>query len=220
MNYFGGLGAGKGWMKFLFLVEPEMLREVLIATKSILVITNSRVPAEYVSTALDEYIAAQSQYLDAMLASTEKAKKAAMATYMGLAASLDRFSPMPCPDSRYKLMKSDEPVVNLTPLTLYFDPLRGQLCTNVMSDLYFGIELSFPRVISLARDKHEVLYETCGFPTFGIFEGVKSRIQKVTKPCKIRSPSREHRTPIRITERMRDRMKQHPGLIQAGLELV
>jgi hypothetical protein len=220
MSYYGGLGAGKGWLKFLFAVEPEVLREVLIATKSILVITNSRVPTEYESTPLDEYISAHSRYLDAMLESTEAAKKAAMATYIGLAASLDRFSPMPCPDSRYKLMNCDEPVVNLAPLNLYFDPRRGQLCTNVMSNLYFGIELSFPRVISLARDKHEVLYETREFPTYNIFEGVKSRIQKVTKPCKIRSPSREHRTSIRITERMRGRMKQHPGLIAAGLELL
>jgi hypothetical protein len=220
MAYFGGLGAGKGWLKFLFLVDPTVLREVLIATKPVLVVTNARVPAEYVATPVDEYIAAYTRYLDAMLESTESAQKAAMATYMGLAASLDRFSPMSCPDARYKLMHTDEPVVTLRPLNLHFDSRRGQLCTNVMSNLYFGVELSFPRVISLDRDKHEVLYETERFPTHGIFEGVKSGIQKVTKPCKIRSPSREHRTPIRISEGMGERMKRHPGLLAAGLELV
>jgi hypothetical protein len=220
MGYFGGLGAGKGWLKFLFVVDPDVLRDVLIATKPVLVITNSRVPAEYEATSLSEYTAAYTRYLEAMLESTEAAQKAAMATYIGLAASLDRFSPTPCPDTRYKLMNCDEPVVNLGPLTLYFDARRGQLCTNVMSNLYFAVELSFPRVISFDRDNHEVLYDTRRFPTYGIFDGVKSRIQKVTKPCKIRSPSREHRTPIRITEAMHERMKRHPGLIAAGLELV
>jgi len=220
MGYFGGLGAGNGWLKFLFLVDPDLLREVLIATKPVLVITNSRVPTDYKATPLNEYLAAYSRYLEATLESAEAAQKAAMATYMGLAASLDRFSPTPCPDSRYKLMNCDEPVVNLSPLTLHFDARRGQLCTNVMSNLYFGVELSFPRVISLDRDKHEVLYETRQFPTHGIFEGVKSRIQKATKPCKIQSPSREHRTPIRITESIHERMKRHPGLITAGLELM
>lgn len=39
MGYAGGLGSGKGWLKFLFLVGPELLREVLIATKPILVVT-------------------------------------------------------------------------------------------------------------------------------------------------------------------------------------
>lgn len=220
MGYFGGLGAGKGWLKFLFIVEPAVLREVLIATSPVLVITNSRVPADYEATPLDEYLAAYSCYLDAMLESPEAARMAAMAIYMGLAASLDRFSPTPCPDTRYKLMNSDEPVVNLRPLTLHFDARSGQLCTNVMSDLYFGVELSFPRLISLDRDKHEVLYETGPFPTYDIFEEVRSRIQNVTRPCKIRSPSREHRTPIRITDVMRGRLKRHPGLIAAGLELV
>jgi hypothetical protein len=143
-----------------------------------------------------------------------------MGIHIGLAASLDRFSPTPCPDARYKLMNCDEPVVNVTPLMLYFDGRRGQLCTNVMSNLYFGVELSFPRFISLDRDKHEVLYETDQFPSHGIFQSAKSRIQKVTKPCKIRSPSREHRPPIRITEAMNERMKRHPGLKTAGLELV
>jgi hypothetical protein len=210
MGYFGGLGEGKGWLKFRFVVDRDVLREVLIATKPILVITNSRVPAEYEATPLDEYIAAYSRYLEAMLESAEAVQKAAMATYMGLAGSLDRFSPLPCPDSRYKLMDCDEPVVNLAPLTLYFDARRGQLWTNVTSNLYFGVELSFPRVISLERDKDEVLYKTAQFPTYAIFERVKSRIQKVTKPCKIRSSSREHRTPIRITEAMRERMQRHP----------
>src|SRR5437660_9594707 len=171
MGFFGGLGAGKGWLKFLFIIEPDVLRDVLTATKAVLVMHNSRVPAEYGLTKLDEYPETYTRYLEAMLESAEAAQKAAMGTYMGLAASLDRFSPPPCPDSRYKLMNCDEPVVNLTPLTLYFDARRGHLCTNVMSNLYFGVEMSFPRVISLDRDKHEVLYETRQFSTYGIFEG-------------------------------------------------
>src|SRR4051812_7294822 len=101
MGYFGGLGAGKGWRNFLFVVDPDVLREVLIAIKPVLVITNARVPSEYISTPLDEYIAAYSHYLEAMLESADEAQKAAMGTYMGLAASLEQFSPRPCPDSRY-----------------------------------------------------------------------------------------------------------------------
>jgi hypothetical protein len=58
MGYFGGLGAGKGWLKFLFVVDPDVLREVLIAIKPVLVITNSRVPADYDATPLNEYLAA------------------------------------------------------------------------------------------------------------------------------------------------------------------
>ncbi len=220
MGYFGGLGAGKGWLRFLFLVDPEVLRSVLMKIKPVLVITNARVPAEYVETQLNQYIAAYSQYLDAMLVSAEVARRASMGIYMGLAASLEQFSPKLCTDVRYKLMNPDEPVVNLSPLTLHYDARKGHLGTNTMSNLYFGVELSFPRVISLDRDKHEILYETREFKTNRIFENLESELQKATNPCKIRSQSREHRTPIRITTELQERMKRHPGLIAAHLDIL
>jgi hypothetical protein len=220
MAYSGGLGSGKGWLKFLFLVDPEILRDVLVAARPVLVITNGRVPADYESTPLTDYVESYERYVKAMLESPAEASRASTAIYMGLAASLERFSPKPCAGGNYKLMNPDEPVVNLGPVFLHYDGRRGQLCTNVMSELYFGVQLSFPRVISLDRDRYEVLYDTAEFATFAIFREVKSRIQKVTRPCKIQSPSREHRTPIRITDGMRERMKQHPGLKEASLEIV
>ncbi len=219
MGYFGGLGAGKGWLKSLFLVGPEVLRDLLHAGKPVLVKTNGRVPADYEATALKDYIEAYTRYLEAMVDSPEAAKRSSMEIYMGLAASVDRFSPKLSPDSRYKLMNPEEPVVNLSPLMLDYD--GKQLRTNVMSDFYFGLELSFPRVISLDRDKHETLYDTSKFSTFHIFEDVKSRIQKMTTPCRIRSPSREHRTSIRITSEMRELIRRHhPGLKAASLDIV
>jgi hypothetical protein len=213
MGYFR-----RGWLKFSFLVGPEILRNLLTATKPVLVITNGRVLADYNGTSVAEYIQNYSRYLEAILTSPESARRAAMETCMGLAGSLDRFSPEPCADSVYKVMQSDEPVVNLSPQML--DYHGGHLRTNVLSELYFGLELSFPRRVSLDRDRHEVLYDSAGFQTRAIFEDVKSRIQKITTPCKIRSPSRVHRTSIRITKEMQERMRQHPGLKAAHLEIV
>ncbi len=213
MSYFGGIGAGKGWLTFLFLVEPEILRDVLV-------VNSSRVPVEYESTPMTGLLEAYARYLDAMLESSDAAERASMEIRIGLAASVDKFSPRLCPDKNYKVMNTEEPVVNFGPTTLYYDTWRGQLCTNVMSKLYFGAELTFSRVISLDRDKHEFLYDTAELPTFGIFQSVKSQLQKVTRPCKIRSPSREHRTSIRITDGMRERMRNHPGLKEAKLEIV
>lgn len=220
MGYFGGLGASKGWLKFLFVVEPEILRDVLIETNAVLVIMNSSVPADYEATPLNEYVDAYSRYLKAMLESEDVAHEATRGIYMGLAASLNQFTPTPYKDTRIKRMECDEPVVNVRPLALYFDAQRGKLCTNVLSNLYFGVELSYPRAFSLARDKHEILYEAEQLPTHGIFEGVKSRVWKQTRPCRIRSSSREHRTPIRITEAMRESMQHHLGLTAAGLQVV
>ncbi|SRR5712692_1078063 len=158
MSYFGGLGAGKGWLGYKFLIGPEVLRRVLASTNPFLIVTNGRVPADYKFTPLEEYVEAYERYLQAILETAEAAENPFSEIRIGLAASLDKFSWEPCPDKRYKLAETEEPVVNLSPLMLHYD--GKQLSTNVFSNLYFGLEMTFPRVISLSRDKHEILYET------------------------------------------------------------
>lgn len=220
MAYFSGLGAGKGWLKFQFLVEPAILRDILAATKSVSVITNRRVPRDYRSTPLNEYVEAYSAYLEAMHKPSEMHWSLSDAVYSGLTISLNHFVPKACPDNRFKLMNPQVPVVNLGPLSLYYDTRRGQLCTNVMSKLYFGMELSYPNVISLDRDGHEYLYETAELPNHALFQDLKTRIKKVTRPCKVKSSAKEHRTSIRITEGMRELMRDHPGLRAENLSVL
>jgi hypothetical protein len=220
MRYFGGLGAGKGWWKILFLVEPDILREVISATGAALVVKNRRVPADYQSTAIDDYIASYQRYVNAMLCSQEAASDAEGDVDIGLVPSVERVSYVSCPDARYKGIDVDEPVVGLSCETICYNHYRGQICTNILPGFHFGMKMAFPRVISLARDKHEILYDTTTCPSFSIFQRMKADIQKITSPCKIRSPAREHRTQIRITEGMCQQMRKHPGLKAAQLEIV
>jgi hypothetical protein len=212
--------AGKGWWRFPFLVEPEILHQVLKSTRAVLVDTSSRVAVAYESTSLNDYVKGYSEYLDGTLKSADFDQRSSLQIYMGLAASLDQFRPETCPDSRYKLMETDEPVVNLSPLMLYYDDQRGQLRTNVMSSVYFGIELTFPRLISLDREEHEVLHPTLESPNYTVFEEISAKIRKQTHSCRIRSACREHKTQIRITNEMEHRMTRHPGLNGMHLVLV
>lgn len=220
MGYFSGIGAGKGWLKLQFVTEPEVLRDIFVATKAVLVITNGRVPTKYLSTPLSKYVEAYGAYLKAILETAEVHWSVSGAADMGLTTSLDHFEPEACPDKRFKLMNPQEPVINLRPSTLYYDTHRHQLCTNVMSKLYFGMELSYPRVCSLSRDKHEFLYETTELANHALFQDMKSRIQKITRPCVIKSLTREHRTQIRITDKMREAMSNHRGLKASGLSII
>ena len=179
---------------------------------------NRRVDADYVSTSVSEYVEAYNRFLAAILVSPKEAARASSEVFIGLAETLEKISSKPCPDTRFKLLSSDEPVISLSPSVLHYDGTK--LRTDTMSSFYFGLEMNFPRVISLGRDNHEILYDTAEFPTRRIFEDMKLRIQSVTDPCKIRSPSRIHRPPIRITDEMRELMREHPCLKQDNLELL
>ena len=60
--------------------------------------------------------------------------------------------------------------------------------------------------MSFPRDDHETLYDTSEYDTFKLFESMKTEFKTLTLSCKIRSPSRDHRTTVRITQPMREKM--------------
>ena len=57
MGYFGGLGAGKGWRRFYFVVAPDELQRVLMDSECALLVSNGRVPVDYERTALSDFVA-------------------------------------------------------------------------------------------------------------------------------------------------------------------
>jgi hypothetical protein len=220
MSYFGGLGAGKGWLKFQFVVEPQVLRDAVVAVDPVFVKTNCRVPADYTCTPLEEYIANYERYVDAMIETPDAASQQSSLIYVSLGASLRKFGSRPCDDANFKVMNPEDPVVNAGPAMLAYNHVRKQLRSDILSNLCFGVELSYPRFVSLEREEYRILHDTAGFQGRAIFDALKSQIQKVTRPCTIRSPAREHRTQIRITDQMRALMRRHPGLKAAGLGVI
>ncbi|MDB5337396.1 MAG: hypothetical protein JWN70_3015 [Planctomycetaceae bacterium] len=208
-----------GFLTFNFVIEPEELRQVLSTVGPVL-IHNGRVPIAYASTSLTEYIDAYAQYIDAMLETTEVPWRKVANTHIYIGASLDHFTWETCPDASYKVWRTDIPVASLGPQELYYDATRGQLRTDTGSTLSFGAKFVFPKVISLDGDRHEILHETRHFPTYDIYMQIKSLIDKLTIPCKIRSPSRDHRPPIRISKGMHSRLQNHLGLKARHLELL
>lgn len=50
MGYFGGLGSGKGWNKFNFILNPKEFESIFKELKFYFVITNTRVSIDYKAT--------------------------------------------------------------------------------------------------------------------------------------------------------------------------
>ena len=218
MGYFGGLGAGKGWHKFQFLVCPQILRQVLTHHELWLVINNRRVTTDYQFTSIDDYVDAYTGYLEASMAAHTNVRQAASNIYIGMVTSLDTLTEEICPEPRFKLLTLSEPAINLNPVMLHYDGER--LSTHMLSDIYFGLEMSFPKVVSFADDGHQTLYDTAPGDSFKLFESMKSEFKALTKPCKIRSLSRDHRTAVRIDPAMRNKMANHAGLKSLNLQIL
>jgi hypothetical protein len=215
MPYFGGLGAGKGWYKFQFAVTPNEMSDVLRSQNPFVVNTNTRVPIDYSYTPLDEYLNSYQQYVDAMVNTVEVPWQFCSSISRGLATSLTVFESKACPDPAYKLMNPVEPVINLGPVPISY--FNKKLSSKVVSEICFGIEMTFPRVVSFDKDGYEALYPTDSFETYKLFTELCSLITKMTKRCVFRSRLQQHRTKIRISHEMAVYMKKHAGLISLGL---
>jgi hypothetical protein len=50
MSYFGGLGSGKGWNKFNFILTPKEFESIFRELKFYFVITNTSVAIDYKAT--------------------------------------------------------------------------------------------------------------------------------------------------------------------------
>jgi hypothetical protein len=212
------LGAGRGWTKLKFLITPEELASLLTGRDLILAVTDSRVPADYESTPAAEYVAAYASYVEAVFADATVPHHLAMGLYMSVASSLDVLTAETCPDARYKLLHPHEPLINLSPLELYY--VEGKLSTSMSGNVHFGLEMAFPKVISLAQERHEVLHGTGGYPSAALFADLRAQLGAVTSPCRIESPVKVHRTDVRISSSMRERARLHPGLAAQGLRVV
>jgi len=217
MSYFGGLGAGKGWYKFQFAVTPNEMSNVLRSQNLFVVKTTKRVPIDYSNTPLDEYLDSYQQYVDAMVNTVEVPWQFCSSISHSLVTSLTIFKPKVCPDPAYKLMNPVEPVINLGPVPISYS--NRKLSTAVESKISFGIEMTFPKVVSFDRDGHEALYAADCFEIYKLFTELCSLITKMTKPCVFRSELQQHRTKIRISHEMVIGMKRHAGLISLGLSV-
>jgi hypothetical protein len=218
MGYYGGLGAGKGWLCTKFLVAPDELAGILRAHEPGLVITNGRVPASYVCTPLEEYLAAYTAYVDALCGEGPMPRALEMGIHMSMAASLACIAFASCPDARYKLASANEPVIDLSPVDLYY--AEGVFSTRRSGHISFAVQMAFPKVVSFSREGHEVLHETSGYPSARLYEELRAAVHAVTSPCRIESPVRVHRTDIRISASVRERVRGAPALARLGLTVV
>lgn len=111
------------------------------------------------------------------------------------------------------------PAISVRTEELHYNTGRKQLMTNVSSsgELLFGLQLNFPKTITY---DFESILETADTPNGELFALLRKTIMARTKPCKFRSPSGIHRTSIRISDGIHERLKSHPMLAAHQLEVL
>lgn len=219
MGYFGGLGAGKGWHHFSFLVSPDELRE-LLEPLPIRLYRIGGVPVVYGGTSLEEFIFAYAHFVEACCESVNPDFRIVSGAKIDLVPHGQTIIESPSRDPNWKLTSLELPAPYLDTEGLSYSGSKGQLHSNVGNGISFGMRCSFPRVVSFDSDRHETLHDTERMVGYRIYLGLQQGVRKISRPIKIQSPTRIHRPAIRISPSMIEVAKRHAGLRAAGLQVL
>jgi hypothetical protein len=85
----------------------------------------------------------------------------------------------------FKLVRPTEPLITVAPFSLCPIESGGLSVVYSESDRYIGLELTYPKYISLDSENHQFRHETQDFTSFELFIDLQKRIKKISKRAKI-----------------------------------
>ncbi|HEX4796708.1 MAG TPA: hypothetical protein VH370_23150 [Humisphaera sp.] len=125
-------------------------------------------------------------------------------------------------DEGFKLIDLAEPVVQVRPFYASLSD-DGRLWFSFSYDVHhsswLGLELSFPRIMSLCEEGHARLHETSEYRNAQLYQDLRRAIQEITSPARFTTPAGEKRTRVRISSEAASQLAAHPGLKRRGLEI-
>ena len=200
MNYFGGLGAGKGWHTVMLFPTTALLSELLTSSGLRLFVSDKRVPADYQSTTVTEYLVGFQSYLDLVSRGEPPDWQTVGCLSIGLTHSGTAFAEEVCKDTRFKLLYPSEPVITVRPCNIGCDSTSFRIGSGVQHETTFGLELNYPKFFSTAQERHELLHSTDGLQNHQLWLTLTDQIKASTRPVVVTNESREIRTRMRISQ--------------------
>lgn len=200
MNYFGGLGAGKGWHTVMLLPTTALLSELLTSSGLRLFVSDKRVPANYQSTTVTEYLVGFQSYLDLVSRGEPPDWQTVGCLSIGLTHSGTAFAEEGCKDIRFKLLYPSEPVIIVRPCNISCDSNSFRIGIGAQHETAFGLDLNYPKFFSNAQERHELLHSTDGLPNHQHWQTLTEQMKTSTRPLVVTNGAREIRTRMRISQ--------------------
>jgi len=200
------------WQRISLFVEPELLESVLSECQ--VVVLNHKLGVRYVEDRCTPYklVSVYGDYVEALLTKSSR--------------DYNDYKDLSGPEltASNTLLANGSPDLTIPLLSigteeLHYCAFRRQLMTNMAGngELKFGMKINFAKTGTY--DFGPVL-DTSTTPNGDLFALLRKAIMSRTKPCKFRSPSGIHRTSIRISDAIHERLKSHPMLAAHQLEVL
>jgi hypothetical protein len=208
MREFGG--ARKGWLVESFFPTVEDLREVLGELAPKLVVTNTRVPSDYVATPVEEWLRAYGRYVNRVVSGRATTWRLNSPLYISVMHPATTIDEIPVEGLPFKIMEPRPPVIEFAAQRLYFD--KGRLGLNIFSQddsVVFGLEISVERLAKGTRNKNVLL-----------FQQICEMLRERSRPCVFAAGKKRLRTRLYVSTSFGPEINRHAYLRKSGLKVI
>lgn len=203
MAKFGG--ARKGYLLESYFPTVADLTDVLEELQPKLLVTNTRVPEDYVATPLEEWLGAYQRYERRANSGKPVTWRWSQHLYISLSDPSVRIDSTPVAGLPYKLLETNDPLIGFSPQLLYFD--QGRLSLSIFNpddSAAFGLEVQIPR-FSLRHANHRLFQTLC------------ERLRARCRPCVFRAGKTILRPHLYVSKQFGPEINQHAYLQKCGL---
>lgn len=193
MGYFAGLGAGKGWNSFKFILTPDEFQEIFKGITYAFVNSSVRVEEDYTESNKKDVFQAYENFFEQILIgqtalTREKAWSIEREVRMMVTDSADKVFYKVCKNDKgevmpFKVMEPTEPVINIAPFYLSWSAEYEKMSVAYLNaEGIIGLELSFPKYVSFNYVDN---IDTSTYKTAELYKTLVSRIKAISKKAKV-----------------------------------
>lgn len=205
MGYFGGLGSGKGWNKFNFILTPNEFESIFTDLKFHFVITNTRVPIDYKATDTLYVFDGYKDFFNEIIIGNKEYDRKEHWFYedkirISLTDDLNTINFKDIIDKKgvisndYKLVDPTEPAINISPFYITFSKNNESLSVAYMNtEGTIGLELTYPKFVSFSNDKFNSIVDANTFNNYNLFNDLVKNIKAISNKAKLQSAAKLYR---------------------------
>lgn len=202
MSYFGGLGSGKGWNKFNFILTPEQFESIFRELKFYFVITNTRVAIDYTTTDKSCIFDGYKDFFNEIIIGKKEYDRKEHWFYenkirISITDDINKIDFKEIIDKKgsisdaFKLVYPTEPVLNISPFYLTYSENKESLSIAYMNtEGTIGLEITYPKVVSFSTDKFNSVIDTQQFNNQLLFNDLINNIKALSNKAKLQSRSK------------------------------
>ena len=218
-----------GWNKYNFFLSTNKLEKILAEYH--LVIFGGHVPFDYIESSLKEYLSAYSRLSDLLFSGKKIDWERDYSLFLqrGITSNLANciYGKLHLyEEKQYKFADFNEPVVGISPVTLWLNVGEDKKlhCSTsysyaFCSEYYMGVQLQYPKTIQYkVNGGYEPLKATKDLQSYQDFERLKKSIKEVSHILTIKTADgNERRTNIWVDDEVKSRLSTCYSFQQNGI---